>query len=117
MKQKKQYVIVFVLLAIFLAVTSYRFFYRSITKDEYTKVVKGMDRAEVQELLGEPLKVEHFHSHAHGHEAEGAVVEAWYYNVKYSLAQAAINFKQLGQEQDFLVFDKMWGFTQAWEGD
>ncbi|MDD5613796.1 MAG: hypothetical protein PHQ54_01845 [Candidatus Omnitrophica bacterium] len=84
-------------------VFSWRFFYRSIDRNQYWQIEYGMNTEEVGRILGEPVKKIKYSCSCHGDS------EVWRYNAKYSLLAVTVWFKS-AQEGTLRVFDKIWGF-------
>lgn len=101
--KNKQITLLIILIIIMVGTYSYRFFYRSITKEQYNLIHNGMSVDEVRELLAQPVKISRYYCSCHGHS------EVWRYNIKYSLSAVSIWFKP-DKENKMCVFDKTLGF-------
>jgi outer membrane protein assembly factor BamE (lipoprotein component of BamABCDE complex) len=102
-KQKKKIIYLILLIIVMIVTYSYRFFYRSIDAQQYQAVKIGMTKAEVKDLLGEPVKISYYICQTHGPS------EIWRYNIKYSILSACIWFK-LAPDKKLRVAKKTWGF-------
>ena len=105
LKKKQQVLILTGLIIVMAVVFSCRFFYRSIDNEQYRKVASGMKIAQVENILGKPVKISKYFCPEHGPS------EVWHYNVRYSLFVVTVWFKP-SEDGEMCVVDKIWGFVK-----